>query len=247
MASRIVHPWLGRGLIVAGAGMIPWLAGLAVQLPSQTTAYHWAAAWTGLDAMEAAGLAATGLLLLRRDDRYRLTAMVTATLLVVDAWFDVTTSAPGGDQAIAIAMAVCAELPVAALCAVLAWRGDRTRVQAPAQVQAPVQYRPLATVGSPPCESLSSALAAENTPYAGPWPRIPRSRACTRHQAIPASASSPSCTRWPRPTRWRSPSLPSLWAPTWSSSARKPRWWRARAMLCVLRASPASAPTPPRR
>jgi hypothetical protein len=80
--------------------------------------------------MEALGLLGTGMLLARRDDRYRLTAAVTATLLLADAWFDVTTAAPGRDQLIAITMAACPELPVILLCATLALRDGRVPVPA---------------------------------------------------------------------------------------------------------------------
>ncbi|MFF4733896.1 hypothetical protein ACFY3M_53865 [Streptomyces mirabilis] len=44
--------------------------------------------------------------MLRLDPRRCLTATATAALLVVDAWFDVTTSQPGPELATAVAMAV---------------------------------------------------------------------------------------------------------------------------------------------
>ncbi|MFY9890610.1 MAG: hypothetical protein WAK71_19995, partial [Streptosporangiaceae bacterium] len=75
--------------------------------------------------MEAAGLISTGLLLLRRDARYCLTATATAALLCTDAWFDVTTAPPGSGQLTSLLMAAVAELPTAALCAGLAFRGLR--------------------------------------------------------------------------------------------------------------------------
>jgi hypothetical protein len=112
--------WLARALVVAGLGMIPWLVLLAIQLPASTVAVHWSTAWVGLDTMEMAGLLATGTLLLRRDDRCCLAATVTGTLIFVDAWFDVTTSAPGLAQLVAIAMAALVEVPVSVLCAALA-------------------------------------------------------------------------------------------------------------------------------
>lgn len=86
------------------------------------TAAHWPVAWVGLDALEALGLIATGFLAARGDRRHALAAAATATLLVVDAWFDTTTAAPGGDFATAVAMALGAELPLAALCGRLALR-----------------------------------------------------------------------------------------------------------------------------
>jgi hypothetical protein len=111
--------WL---LVACGLALLPWLYVLATRLPATATAAHWPVAWVGLDALEALGLLATGLLVARGDRRYALTATATATLLVVDAWFDTTTAASGGDFAAAVAMAAGAELPLAALCGRLALR-----------------------------------------------------------------------------------------------------------------------------
>jgi hypothetical protein len=72
--------------------MIPWLGVLGYVLPDATTAAHWNVAWVGLDALEAIGLLATGQLLVRGDRRYAVTATLTGTALLVDAWFDVLTS-----------------------------------------------------------------------------------------------------------------------------------------------------------
>jgi hypothetical protein len=119
--------WLAAALTASGAALIPWLVGLAICLPASTRACNWSTAWAGLDALEALGLLGTGVLLIRRDARYRLTAAATTTLLLADAWFDVMTSAPGPSRMLAIAMALVVELPVAAVCAALAARGYRDR------------------------------------------------------------------------------------------------------------------------
>jgi phosphoribosylamine--glycine ligase len=116
---------LAMAFIAAGLSLLPWMVYLAVSLPASPRAWHWPAAWVGLDAMEAAGLASTGLLLRKGDARYCLTAIVTSALLVTDAWFDVTTAPPGSGLLMSAAMALTAELPVAALCAALALRGVR--------------------------------------------------------------------------------------------------------------------------
>ncbi|HEV3174004.1 MAG TPA: hypothetical protein VGZ32_26885 [Actinocrinis sp.] len=113
--------WIGIGLTGAGLAMVPWLGVLATGLPASYHAGNWNAAWVGLDALEALGLFATGTLLRRRDPRAALTAAATSALLCVDAWFDVLTSAPA-DRVTAIVMAAGAELPITALCAVLAVR-----------------------------------------------------------------------------------------------------------------------------
>ncbi|MES4886630.1 hypothetical protein [Streptomyces sp. NPDC096012] len=112
----------GRLLVACGLALVPWLYVLATSLPATATAAHWPVAWVGLDALEALGLIATGLLAARGDRRHALAAAATAALLVVDAWFDTTTAAPGGDFATAVAMALGAELPLAALCGRLALR-----------------------------------------------------------------------------------------------------------------------------
>ncbi|MFD8865549.1 hypothetical protein ACFV1F_14450 [Streptomyces sp. NPDC059590] len=112
-------------LLVSGAALVPWLVVLATTLPPTAQVGHWNVAWAGLDALEALGLVATGLLRRRGDGRHRLTAAATCALLVVDAWFDTVTAAPGAELATALAMAVCAELPLAVVCATLALKTDR--------------------------------------------------------------------------------------------------------------------------
>jgi hypothetical protein len=118
--SRPAKSWLGRGVLIAGLAMIPWVLILACSLPPTIRAAHWSTAWAGLDALEAAGLMTTGAALIGRCSWLCLPAAITSTLLVADAWFDITTSAPGHAATVAIAMAVFPELPIAGLCAVLA-------------------------------------------------------------------------------------------------------------------------------
>ena len=117
---------LGAAFVLAGLAMIPWVFYLSVSLPTSARDAHWSLAWVGLDSCEALALFATGRFLLRRDNRCVLTAVASAVLLLVDAWFDVTSAAPGPDLATAIVMAVFAEIPIALVCAVLAARVLRT-------------------------------------------------------------------------------------------------------------------------
>ncbi|WP_329569496.1 hypothetical protein [Kitasatospora sp. NBC_01266] len=116
-------------LTVLGLAMVPWLFFLHTGLPGTAQAAHWAWAWTGLDSLEALGLLSTGLLLRRGDQRACLAAAATATLLLVDAWFDTMTAAPGSDLIASALMAVGAELPLAVLCGVLAVRSLPRQVQ----------------------------------------------------------------------------------------------------------------------
>ncbi|MFC5181629.1 hypothetical protein [Actinomadura harenae] len=113
---------LGHVLAMAGLALLPWMAFLALRMPSGAAVTNWSAAWIGLDAMLALGLIGTGLLAVRRDPRMTLPAAGTAALLFMDAWFDVLTSAPGADRAVAAVLAAGAELPLAVVCAVVAYR-----------------------------------------------------------------------------------------------------------------------------
>ncbi|MFB7336703.1 hypothetical protein ACFC00_34545 [Streptomyces adustus] len=101
----------------AGLVLLPWLGYLAGTLPPAE-----AAVWVTLDALEAVMLLAAGSRLLRGDARHRGPAAAAAVLLLADACLDLATSAPGSELAVAVAMALAAELPLAALCLVLAVR-----------------------------------------------------------------------------------------------------------------------------
>ena len=105
-------------LTAAGLALVPWMFALAWVAGAHPVA------WIGLDAMEATGLVGTGLLLARCDRRRVAVAPATAVLLTVDAWFDVLTAGPGA-VLVALLMAACLELPLAALCTAVAWHALR--------------------------------------------------------------------------------------------------------------------------
>lgn len=105
-------------------GLVPWMLRLGRVLPEKSVAHNWPLAWIGLDALMATGCASTALLIHRSDGRAQLTAVATATVCVLDAWFDVTTSAPGAALAESLLCAV-GELSLAAYCVVLARPGAK--------------------------------------------------------------------------------------------------------------------------
>ena len=111
---RATGRWQGRVLTGAGLVLLPWLGYLAGTLPPAE-----AVAWVTLDGLEAAALLTAGSRLLRGDPRYRAPAAAAAVLLLTDACIDLATAASGQELAVAVAMAVIAELPLAALCVVL--------------------------------------------------------------------------------------------------------------------------------
>jgi hypothetical protein len=99
--------------LAVGGVLLPWIVVLGAVLPATAQAQHWALAWTGLDGAEAAAALVTALLLSRGDRRASLSAAAGGTLLLIDAWFDVCTSAPGTEHAMALAEAALAEIPLA--------------------------------------------------------------------------------------------------------------------------------------
>ncbi|MFD3554682.1 LPXTG cell wall anchor domain-containing protein [Streptomyces goshikiensis] len=121
-ARRAPRPRLATVLTGAGVALLPWMVVLAKTLPQTAEVSHWSTAWIGLDAMLAAGLTGTGMLLRRGDPRVAPVAAATAALLLVDAWFDVTTSAGTGGQGTALLLAAAAEVPLALACAAVAAR-----------------------------------------------------------------------------------------------------------------------------
>jgi len=112
----LVPPWTAPALLGCAIVLIPWTALLFVTLPGHYVANHWEVAWGGFDIGLGVALASTAVLAARRSPFTEVTATVTGTLLVCDAWFDVLTSRGSSDIAQAVASALLIELPLAALC-----------------------------------------------------------------------------------------------------------------------------------
>ena len=114
--SRVARFWLVLVLGGVAIALLPWSAYLTATLPGENVARHWDVAWAGLDALEAISLVATLFALVRRSPLLEMFAAIAGTVLVVDAWFDVTTAHPGRDFDWALVFALLGELPLAALC-----------------------------------------------------------------------------------------------------------------------------------
>ena len=107
---------VGLLLAVAAVLLIPWTAWLALRLPSRHVSPHWDIAWVGFDALLTAAIAATGIALWKRSPIAPLTATAAATLLLVDAWFDIFTARSGDELDWAIVGAALVEIPLACVC-----------------------------------------------------------------------------------------------------------------------------------
>jgi hypothetical protein len=120
MEEPAVRPRAARrkslALVVTAACivLIPWTVFLATSLPRRYTASHWRIAWIGLDVVMIGFLARTAWLALERRT-FVISAVITGTLLAVDAWFDVTTASGSTDRLVSLSTAILGELPLAAV------------------------------------------------------------------------------------------------------------------------------------
>lgn len=105
-------------LLIGSGGalvLLPWIAYLTATLPLTAHVGAWRVAWVGYDVGLVAALATVGHLARHRRQLVTIALTVAATLLTVDAWFDVTLSWGTADQATSFVTAALVELPVAAL------------------------------------------------------------------------------------------------------------------------------------
>ncbi|MGA8248771.1 MAG: hypothetical protein WB797_17825 [Nocardioides sp.] len=119
---------LARAFFAVAALLVPWTLYLAVTLPRHYPAHRYWLGWVGFDLALVAILVVTGVSMMRGRPAVSRYAAVAATMLVVDAWFDVVNSASSTDLLVAASTAVLFELPLAYLCWRLA-RGDSRPVE----------------------------------------------------------------------------------------------------------------------
>lgn len=112
----LVPPWIAPAFLLCAIVLLPWTAVLFFTLPHHYVANHWGLAWGGFDIGLGLALASTAVAVARRSPFAEVTAAVTGTLLVCDAWFDVLTSRGTTDIVQAAVLAAFVELPIAALC-----------------------------------------------------------------------------------------------------------------------------------
>ncbi|MEP6599122.1 MAG: hypothetical protein ABJB98_06690 [Actinomycetota bacterium] len=122
--------WLGPLAALCVVGLVPWIVYLALNLPRHTRSVHYDIAWVGYDLTMCAVLAALAFAAIRRRTATAPLAAVAATMLLVDAWFDVVTTSDPRLLSWSVASAVVLELPLAAICIWAAVNGERVRGRA---------------------------------------------------------------------------------------------------------------------
>ena len=135
--ARWVVPLFGLAALL----LVPWVIGLVLLLPSAHRSAHWDIAWSGFDVVLALLLSAVAVAAWRGSLWFEGAATAAATLLFVDAWFDVLTSSTRAEILVAIGEAMFIELPLAFLCLLLARDAERrlrarqtTGVSSPARI-----------------------------------------------------------------------------------------------------------------
>jgi hypothetical protein len=124
LPRRVVSRWIIPVYGALAVVLIPWTVWLAWTLPERSVSSHYRLAWVGFDVLLCGALARTAWLAWRRSPFVVNVAAATATLLLVDAWFDVTTSPGGHDLVVSAFLAVGIELPLATFSLIIAGRAQ---------------------------------------------------------------------------------------------------------------------------
>jgi hypothetical protein len=90
-----------------------WIAILILTLPTRFTSSDWRAVWVGLDTAELLGFAAIAWTAWHQRQIVIFFLIITGTLLLCDAWFDVALDYGTPDFTASVLSAVLVELPLA--------------------------------------------------------------------------------------------------------------------------------------
>jgi hypothetical protein len=123
--SWTLREWIVLGFAAAGLVMLPWTIWLSMSLKPHHETNRWDIAWSGFDTGLAILFIATSFAAYHRSPWVGALAGATGTLLVTDAWFDIVLESHADELRQSIALAIFAELPLAALCFWIAQRTER--------------------------------------------------------------------------------------------------------------------------
>jgi hypothetical protein len=123
-ARRLAWLYMGAAII-----LLPWIGLLAYTLPRRQFDLHYRAAWVGFDLLLVLAITRTAYMAFRLDPRVQLPATATATLLFVDAWFDMTTSGSRSQFLEAFVLAILIEIPSAIFSLYLAYQVNRRVIE----------------------------------------------------------------------------------------------------------------------
>jgi hypothetical protein len=105
-----------------------WVAILALTLHKHFIVRHWPAVWVGLDLAELAAFAATAWAAWKQRQIVIVFMIITGTLLLADAWFDLALDYGSGGFVLSVLEAVLVEIPLALILFAAARRLTRLTV-----------------------------------------------------------------------------------------------------------------------
>jgi hypothetical protein len=131
-ANQVVHRprWLGLLAICFMTGLLPWIVYLALTLPARSRADHYDVAWVGFDCAMWLVVGLLGFCAFTGRSTTGPLAAVAATMLCLDAWFDITTSQGESQLLFAVFLAAAAEIPLAIICGWVAVNAELVRARA---------------------------------------------------------------------------------------------------------------------
>ena len=96
-ASKILPRWVLAFYLGGAIVLIPWIVLMFTVPDVVNVSPHGTLVWGGFDCFLVLGFARTAFNLIRRSPRGAVTAAMTGTMLLIDAWFDVLTTHRGGE------------------------------------------------------------------------------------------------------------------------------------------------------
>ena len=121
---RSAPAWIVALFGLASVLLLPTSVLLVALLPATHRSEHWDVAWAGFDVLLALLLLAVAVTAWRRSPWLEGAAAAAATLLFVDAWFDVLTASTQAELVLALVEAV-----LVVLCLLLARGAERQLVR----------------------------------------------------------------------------------------------------------------------
>jgi hypothetical protein len=122
---------IALAVIIGGCmGLAAWIGVLAVTLPRYYHTGGWRGAWVGFDIGLLIAFAVTAWAAWKHRQLVIGCLIVLATLLCCDAWFDVTLDLRTSEFWVSLLLALCVELPIAALALIVARRLLRLNIRA---------------------------------------------------------------------------------------------------------------------
>lgn len=116
------HPHIAIIYAIMAIIMLPWAFTLADELPKRHLVDNWHLVWLGYDIIMGIVFLATAYGLYKRRYWVPISASVSATLVLCDAWFDIGTARTHSQIVSAVLLAVIVEIPISLLSFWIAYK-----------------------------------------------------------------------------------------------------------------------------